>query len=287
MTTEEALEQIARSTAEAVTGLLQTFSPDGVRLTDVSLVPAGGDPLRGMPAPGVAASAAYVDGVTGGNVFTTTLAGAKKLAAAMMGTEAEGTAPLDEIELSAVSEAMNQMMAAGAQATGAVLGQDVDISPPDTRPFESTDGVVEAPGSAAHLTSASFLMFDEPCRLVQIIPTAFTVRMATALDDRALAVEAPARQEGDPAAAAALAALLEAAPVKLTAELGRTHLAVARAVGLPPGAIVELDREPDDPIDLFVNGRRVAIGRLVVTSTGRWAVRVESLLPAASHLTAY
>ena len=139
-------------------------------------------------------------------------------------------------------------MMAAARRPRARCSARTSTSPRPTRArSSSTDGVVEAPGSAAHLTSASFLMFDEPCRLVQIIPTAFTVRMATALDDRALAVEAPARQEGDPAAAAALAALLEAAPVKLTAELGRSRIRVARAVRLPPGAIVELDREPDDP----------------------------------------
>ena len=39
------------------------------------------------PVPRVATSVAYVDGVTGGNVFVMTLDGARSLAAAMMGMD--------------------------------------------------------------------------------------------------------------------------------------------------------------------------------------------------------
>ena len=42
----------------------------------------------------------------------------------------------------------------------------------------------------------------------------------------------------------------------------------AEVVGLPPGAVVELDRQADEPIDLYVNGRRFATGRLVVVDGG-------------------
>ena len=56
----------------------------------------------------------------------------------------------------------------------------------------------------------------------------------------------------------------------------------ADVVGLPHGAVVELDRAPDEPIDLFVNGRRFATGRLVVVD-GDWAVRIESVLDPSSN----
>jgi flagellar motor switch protein FliN/FliY len=52
----------------------------------------------------------------------------------------------------------------------------------------------------------------------------------------------------------------------------------AEVVGLPTGAVVELDRSPDEPIDLYVNGRRFATGRLVVVEGNDWAVRIESVL---------
>jgi flagellar motor switch protein FliN len=60
---------------------------------------------------------------------------------------------------------------------------------------------------------------------------------------------------------------------------------MARAVAMPAGAIVELDREPEDLIDVYVNGRHLALGRLVITDGGRWAVRVERVLDAAAPLT--
>ncbi len=39
--------------------------------------------------------------------------------------------------------------------------------------------------------------------------------------------------------------------------------------------MIELDR---DAGDLYVNGRRFALGRLELTETGEWAVRVERVL---------
>ena len=56
----------------------------------------------------------------------------------------------------------------------------------------------------------------------------------------------------------------------------------ADVVGLPHSAVVELDGAPDEPIDLFVNGRRFVTGRLVVVD-GDWAVRIESVLPSSRN----
>ena len=94
-----------------------------------------------LPTPAVAASVSYVDGVTGGNVFVMPLDGARALAAAMMGEEPpeDEADELTELELSAVGEAMNQMMAAAAAATSGVLGDEVEIAPPETRVLASLD----------------------------------------------------------------------------------------------------------------------------------------------------
>ena len=52
----------------------------------------------------------------------------------------------------------------------------------------------------------------------------------------------------------------------------------AEVVGLPPGAVVELNRQADEPIDLYINGRRFATGRLMVVDGADWAVRIETIL---------
>lgn len=73
--------------------------------------------------------------------------------------------------------------------------------------------------------------------------------------------------------------MLHGVGLRVWAELGRARLPVGRAVGLAPGAVLELDRGVDDPVDLYVNGRRLALGRLLLTEDGEWAVRVESISP--------
>lgn len=46
------------------------------------------------------------------------------------------------------------------------------------------------------------------------------------------------------------------------------------------GAVIELDRAEGDPIDLVVNGRRYATGRLVLVNGSEWASQVERSSPA-------
>ena len=65
-------------------------------------------------------------------------------------------------------------------------------------------------------------------------------------------------------------------PLRVWAEIGRTKMPAAFVVGMPTGAIVDLESEPDEPADLFVNGRHYGTGRLVLVD-GEWAFRVETL----------
>ena len=62
--------------------------------------------------------------------------------------------------------------------------------------------------------------------------------------------------------------------MRVWAELGRTRVSLGAAPELPPGAVLELDRKADDPVDLYVNGLRFASGRLVLTDEGEWALRL-------------
>jgi flagellar motor switch protein FliN/FliY len=71
------------------------------------------------------------------------------------------------------------------------------------------------------------------------------------------------------------AALLDM-PLRVWAEIGRTRMPAAFVVGMPQGAIVDLDSEPDEPAELFVNGRHFGTGRLVLVD-GEWGLRVETL----------
>jgi flagellar motor switch protein FliN/FliY len=279
MNVEEALLRLGESTSEAVAGVLQMFGADAVQPGPVAIVSAAGDPLGAIPAPAVSASVSYVDGVTGGNVFVMPLAGARALAAAMMGEappEDEAT-ELSELELSAVGEAMNQMMAAGANATSAVLGTEVEIAPPDTRVLASLDQALEGHDDAPHVTSGVFTVFGHPCRLIQLVPNAFIVRMTRALDELGAEYvgDQPPHDAGE---APGLDESLRAVPLRVWVELGRRRMPIGALVGTPAGAVLDLDRQADDPVDLYVNGMRFATGRLAVSEGGEWAVRIEALV---------
>ena len=60
-----------------------------------------------------------------------------------------------------------------------------------------------------------------------------------------------------------LAAMLDV-PLRLTVELGRAELPLAEVLALKPGAVVELDRFPGEPLELYANGRLVARGEIIV-----------------------
>jgi flagellar motor switch protein FliN/FliY len=65
------------------------------------------------------------------------------------------------------------------------------------------------------------------------------------------------------------------------AELGRAGLRSSEAAALVDGVIVELDRAADDPIDVYVNGSRIATGRLIALEEDEWAIRLEHVFPTA------
>ena len=57
---------------------------------------------------------------------------------------------------------------------------------------------------------------------------------------------------------------LEDVPVELAVEIGRTQMTIGETLGLGPGSIVSLNRLAGEPVDLLVNGKRIARGEVVV-----------------------
>ena len=64
--------------------------------------------------------------------------------------------------------------------------------------------------------------------------------------------------------------------VRVSVELGRARLPIGQAVSLTRESIVDLDRAPGDPVEVYVNGLRFGTGRLL-TVDGEWALRVEQV----------
>jgi flagellar motor switch protein FliN/FliY len=280
MNAEHALEQLTESTAQAVAETLQMFSGEAVEMTGSTVVPRGTNPLGALDFPAVMASIQYLDGVSGGNLFAITAEGAKKIAATMMGGELpEDGNEIPELALSAVGEAANQTLAAAAAATAKVLGEEVEIDPPQTRVVASADEAMADQPMTQHVTSVSFSVLGEPCRLVQLIPQSFIVKMQFALQERAGEIDPADAAAGAPEPGARIRGQgdwLRESKLSLSVELGRAKLPASRAVAMPSGSVVQLDRQADEPVDLFVNGAPFARGRLLLVGGTEWAVRIET-----------
>ncbi|MCF0132028.1 MAG: flagellar motor switch phosphatase FliY [Pseudobutyrivibrio sp.] len=75
----------------------------------------------------------YIKGLAGSNVLILKEDDVKKITDLMMGGDGSNfVGELNEMHLSAVSEAMNQMMGSAATSLSMILNRDVDISPPKT-----------------------------------------------------------------------------------------------------------------------------------------------------------
>lgn len=97
-----------------------------------------------FPQPYVAVEVEYTEGFTGSNLLVIKQSDAMIIADLMLG--GSGTAPaepLSEIHLSAIQEAMNQMMGSAATAMSTVFNKRIDISPPSI-------GIMDLPRGAGH-----------------------------------------------------------------------------------------------------------------------------------------
>ncbi len=67
-------------------------------------------------------------------------------------------------------------------------------------------------------------------------------------------------------------------PVEVSAVLGNARMTVGSLLALEAGAVVELDRDIDDEIDICVNGSVVAKGALMIED-GRLGIEITKILP--------
>lgn len=87
---------------------------------------------------------------------------------------------------------------------------------------------------------------------------------------------------GASAGVASSLSVLHDVEMVVTAELGRTTMPVRELLGLAPGMVVEIDRAAGAPIDLLVNGRKIAAGEVVVIDE-EFGIRITEIAPSGEH----
>jgi flagellar motor switch protein FliN/FliY len=71
--------------------------------------------------------------------------------------------------------------------------------------------------------------------------------------------------------------------VTLALEVGRAKMAVRDLLALAPGAVVELDRLAGEPLDVLVNGVRIARGEVVVVNE-KFGIRLTDVVSASERM---
>jgi flagellar motor switch protein FliN/FliY len=71
--------------------------------------------------------------------------------------------------------------------------------------------------------------------------------------------------------------------VTLALEVGRAKMSVRELLQLAPGAVVELDRLAGEPLDVLVNGVRIARGEVVVVND-KFGIRLTDVVSATERM---
>lgn len=139
-----------------------------------------------FPKPHVAVSVRYVDGFEGINSLVIKTKDAQTIADLMLGGEGlVSNEELNEIHISAVQEAMNQMMGSSATSMSTIFNRFVNISPPgiDILNVSNGDGVENLPPDDMFIKVAFRLKIGDliDSTLMQLLPISFAKDMVSTL----------------------------------------------------------------------------------------------------------
>jgi len=162
-----------------------------------------------FPKPHVAVHVNYVDGFEGINSLVIKKRDAQVIADLMLGGEGNPVdEELNEIHISAVQEAMNQMMGSSATSMSTIFNRFVNISPPgiDILNLESGEGVSNLPEDETLIQVSFRLLIGDliDSNLMQLLPVHFAKNMVDMLIGGAQesTASAPVASTPEPAPAA-------------------------------------------------------------------------------------
>ncbi|PRR85235.1 flagellar motor switch phosphatase FliY [Clostridium luticellarii] len=313
--------------------------------------------------PNIALEVQYTRGIVGENLLVMKVMDAAVIADLMMGGSGqlkEEKSELSEIEVSAVSEAMNQMIGSAATSMATMFMREVNISPPKSKIWtDLTEPLSEGISDEEPVVKVSFSLkigklVDS--HIMQLFPMETAKKIVSIMmgqenaEEEAAAAEsssksseekkdAPAPQsetqspaaqpETQPSAAASDAAsqqnnsregsinekpietssagavnkkvpVKEAAfqplgkskateivpknidlildvPLEISVVLGRTRKNIKDILNLGTGSLVELDKLAEEPVEILVNGKKIAYGEVVVVDEN-FGVRITGIV---------
>lgn len=313
-TEKDTLAEIGNISMGSAATALSTLINKKVNITvpDVS-VKTLGEIQESYPIPCIVVDVKYQTGLQGSNLLVIKEQDAAVIGNLMMGID-EGEIPefVDEISMSALSEAMNVMMGSAATAMSELFNKKINISPPDA--FRQDLGEkIDSLGNRDELVAVVSFQFSisdvVDSVMLQIIDIDFAKEMVEILfssgesepvqtsETQYTAVEEQ-DQEPAPAAWGSLQAdgnqdsmelgnlnieLIKDIPVKVRAILGRTKMSIENILKLGPGHIMELDTLDGEPIDVYANNTLIARGEVVVVGE-QFGIRITEISNARNRI---
>ncbi|WP_141500768.1 flagellar motor switch phosphatase FliY [Paenibacillus luteus] len=239
---QSALGEIGNITFGSAATALSTLLGKKVDITTPQVTIVRKDELADIfPKPHVAVSVQYVDGFQGINSLVIKTKDAQIIADLMLGGEGTDITveELNEIHISAVQEAMNQMMGSSATSMSTIFNRFVNISPPgiDILDVNNGDGMEHLPPVDMFIKISFRLTIGDliDSTIMQLLPIPFAKQMVDILMG---VVDEPSVQPtpavATPTAAAVAPQVQQATAMQETAAAAQMHAAPPQQQMAPP-----------------------------------------------------
>ncbi|WP_313468938.1 flagellar motor switch phosphatase FliY [Carnobacterium sp.] len=257
--------------------------------------------------PKVVTTIEFKKGLLGSNLLMMDVNDAIIIADLMMDGDGDATGrEFTDLELSAVGEAMNQMIGSASTAMATMLERTVDILPPDVEVWRDNDSVSydKISGDTTVCKIAFKLTVDDliESEIMQIftletvreIASAMLADNAGVVEDRTveetalpastttekIGVQKPEFQEltdsGVQNNTRNLDLIMDV-PLQFSVVLGENKKTIKDILALGTGSVVELDKMTDEPLQVYVNGKLIAEGEVVVINES-FGIRITNIL---------
>lgn len=268
--------------------------------------------------PKVFTSIAFKGGLEGGNMLMIDIPDAIIIADLMMGNDGSDVGDeFTELELSAVGEAMNQMIGSSATAMATMFNRRIDIYPPEVEAISQGETISSMKGKedekliaiAFDLTVEGLINSEimqlysyttvQEINKIMIDDTAETLvgrntnestsqPKTESLHQAEKEKPSPKKVQVQEAAFQELTDegsksiprnldLIMDIPLEFTAVLGKSRKKIKDILSLGTGSVVELDKMTDEPLEILVNGKLVAVGEVVVINES-FGIRITDIL---------
>ncbi|UKS29878.1 flagellar motor switch phosphatase FliY [Paenibacillus sp. HWE-109] len=182
---QDALGEIGNITFGSAATALSTLLGKKVDITTPRVSIIGKEELeQEFPKPHVAVHVNYVDGFDGINLLVIKTSDAQVIADLMMGGDGTGgDENLSEIHISAVQEAMNQMMGSSATSMSTIFNRFVNISPPGIDILNLSKGEGKLPDEDVFIKISFRLIIGDliDSNIMQLLPVPFAKEMVSIL----------------------------------------------------------------------------------------------------------